>query len=164
MAEILTFRRSATGVWGYDFYTPEHEQFGYVRSLVVPASPVNIFSRANQWFSRFDIDNTVVPGTSRRVRDNVSGRELYRLIYWEPGLYQVRSGEDSIRVEIRDGKYLFGQQGMPVTALTERIGEADWIPAAGELETEPYFRTIFFEEVPEAYMLMALSFPALRFF
>ena len=94
----------------------------------------------------------------------MSGRELYRLIYWEPGLYQVRSGEDSIRVEIRDGKYLFGQQGMPVTALTERIGEADWIPAAGELETEPYFRTIFFEEVPEAYMLMALSFPALRFF
>ena len=108
------------------------------------------------------MDSTIIPGISRRVMDNMTGEEIYRLIYWKPGLYQVRAEDQSLQIEINDGKYLFGRKGMPATAMTERIERADWMPAI-DMECQAYYRTIFYEEVNEAFELMALSFPALRF-
>ena len=162
--EMISFRISATGVWGYDFYDQNRRKTGSVGALVIPNEPVGIHSANCHWYSRFSMDTTIVPGTGRRVKDQRTGEEIYRLIYWGPGLYQIRSDSQSVRVEIREGQYLFGQPGMPVTALTERISDAGWTPPEGSMEAEPWFRTTFFEEVTEQYALMALSFPALRFF
>ncbi len=110
------------------------------------------------------MDTTIVPGIARRVNDG-NGNEVYRLIYWQQGFYQARStGDKSVNIEIRNGIYMFGQERMPVTAMMERINpENQWIPKR-KPEAEPWFRTVFFEEVSEAYGLMVLSFPALRIY
>ena len=164
--EIITFRISATGVWGYDFYRADNRlQVGSVRGLVMPSAQARIESANIHLYSSFDLDTTIIPGTGRRVKDNATGEEVYRLIYWRPGLYQVRSRTDSVDVEIRNGQYLFGIPGNPVTALTERCGGAvPWAPEYRYMDAEPYFRTVFFEDVSEGYAMMALSFPALRFY
>ena len=162
MREIITYRLSATGVWGYEFYHPDRTLIGSVSSVVAPSAAVRIEGGQVKWYSRFDIDTRIVPGTGRRVKDNRTGDEVYRIIYWQQGLYQVRAVDDrSIQVEIRKGAYLFGKPMMPVTAMTERISEADWIPKKN-LEVRPYFRTTVFEEISEGYLMMVLSFPALR--
>ena len=162
MTDIITYRLSATGVWGYEFYDPGRVLIGSVSSAGSPSSPVRIESGDLSWYSRFDLDTTIIPGTGRRVKDNRTGEEVYRIVYWQPGLYQVRTVDDrSIQVEIRKEAYLFGKPLMPVTAMTERITEAEWIPE-NRLEVVPYFRTTVYEEVSEEYLLMVLSFPALR--
>ena len=162
MKEIITYRLSATGVWGYEFYHPDRTMIGSVSSVVAPSAAVRIEGGPIQWYSRFDIDTRIVPGTGRKVKDNRTGDEVYRIIYWQPGLYQVRSaGDRSIQVEIRKDAYLFGKPMMPVTAMTERITEADWVPA-NHMEVRPYFRTTVYEEISEEYLMMVLSFPALR--
>ena len=164
MTEIITYHLTATGVWGYEFYDPDRTLIGCVRSVVMPSAAVRIEGGPVQWYSRFDIDTSIVPGTGRKVKDNRTGEEVFRIIYWQPGLYQVRSADDrSIQVEIRNEAYLFGKPLMPVTAMTERISEAEWIPKS-HMEVSPCFRTTVFENVSEEYLMMALSFPALRMF
>ena len=128
------------------------------------SDPVRIEGEGISWFSLFGLDNTIVPGTSRKVKDSKSGQEIYRIVVWQPGLYEVRpAAGDSVQVEIREGAYLFGPPQMPATALTQRISEADWVPAKG-LEIEPYFLTTFYVDVCPAFLMMVLSFPALRFY
>ena len=162
MKEIITYRLSATGVWGYEFYHPDRTMIGSVYSVVSPSAAVRIESGPIQWYSRFDIDTRIIPGTGRKVKDNRTGDEVYRIIYWQPGLYQVRASDDrSIQVEIRKDAYLFGEPMMPVTAMTERVMEAEWIPNS-RMEVRPYFRTTVYEAISPEYLLMALSFPALR--
>ncbi len=162
MREIITYRLSATGVWGYEFYHPDRTLIGSVSSVLAPSAAVRIEGGPIQWYSRFDIDTRIVPGTGRKVKDNRTGDEVYRIIFWQQGLYQVRTADDrSVQVEIRKDAYLFGKPMMPVTAMTERITEADWIPA-NHMEVKPYFRTTVYEEISEEYLMMVLSFPALR--
>ncbi len=48
-------------------------------------------------------------------------------------------------------------------ALSERISKTDWMPSSG-YDVEPYFRTVLYEEVSPAFLMMVLSFPALRFY
>ena len=162
--EIVTYRITRTGVWGYEFFDTERNQIGFVRNGMSRSEPVRIEGEGISWFSLFGLDHTIVPGTGRRVKDNRTGMEVYRIIFWQPGLYEVRPAEgDSVQVEIRDGAYLFGPPQMPATALTQRIGEAVWIPPRGP-EIVPYFHTTVYEDVSPAYLMMVLSFPALRFY
>ena len=90
---------------------------------------------------------------------------MYRIIYWQPALYQVRSEVgNSAQVEIRDGSYLFAPPEMTAVALTERITEAEWLPPVGD-NVEPYFHTAVYEDdVSPAFLMMVLSFPELRFY
>ena len=165
MTEIITYRLTGTGVWDYEFFDMEHNQIGFVRNALSRAEPVRIEGPGCSWYSRFGLDATIIPGTGRRVKDNRTGQEVYRIIYWRPGLYQVRPEVgNSAQVEIRDGSYLFGPPEMPATALTERITKADWLPPIGK-SVEPYFRTkVYEDDVSPAFLMMVLSFPALRFY
>ena len=165
MNEFITYRLTGTGVWGYEFFDMEHNQIGFVRNALSRAEPVRIEGPGCSWYSRFGLDATIVPGTSRRVKENGTGQEVYRIVYWQPGLYQVRPAVgNSAQVEIRDGAYLFGPPEMPATALTQRITEAEWLPPVGT-NVEPYFRTkVYEDDVSPAFLMMVLSFPALRFY
>ena len=162
IGEVITYRVSATGVWSYEFYSAG-EMIGTVSAIVGPNVPVYIRSQNHHWYSTFPIDTTVVPGVGRRVKDNVTGDELYRLIYWKPGLYQVRGKDGSIDVEMQGGNYLFGLPGAPVTAISERVEGKSMVSTTG-MTMEPVFRTVLYEDVDEAYSLMVLSFPTLRFY
>ncbi len=157
---FITYRLSATGIWQYEFCL-DGEKFGSVVSVVSPREPVRIEGPDIHWYSRFDIDLEIVPGISRRVKDNATGEEIYRIIWWRPDLYEVRTRETSVQVEIRNGSYLFGKPFMPVTAMTERTGGEP--RTVNGLAAECLFRTTFFDPVSPAYKMMALSFPALRF-
>lgn len=164
MLEVITYRTSATGIWTYDFCLADsHQRIGSVSTIISPHEPTRIESEKVHWYSQFDLDTTIIPGVGRRINDNVTGQEVFRLIYWRPGLYQLRSGTDSVSVEIRNGQYLFGQQGLPVTALTEHFNDVAGMPRQN-MDSEPYFKTTFYEDVSEAYGMMVLSFPALRFY
>ena len=166
MTTVYTYRISATGVWQYGFYENQR-QIGRVSSLVGPNATTRIEAESLSWYSRFDMDITVIPGISRRVKANPTGEEVYRLIYWKPGYYEFVAdqpqGKWTMFAEHRNGRYLFGEQGQPVTAMTERIDSAEWMPVSS-LTVEPYFRTTFYEEVSLPLKMLVLSFPAMRFY
>ena len=160
MTEIMTYRLTATGIWRYEFCR-EGETIGSVASAGSPREPVRIEGPEIEWYSRFDIDMEIVPGVSRKIMDNRTGEEVYRIVWWRPDLYEVRTKEKSILAETRNGCYLFGVPLMPVTAMTERAeGESRLMLG---MQGEQCFRTQFFDPVSDGYVMMALSFPALRF-
>ena len=167
MLEIVSYRLSGTGVWGYSYYRGT-EYVGETSCQIGPSSTVGITGEDLVWYSPFRIDTYVVPGVSRRVKDNRTDEELYRLIFWRPGLYEFVArtdcGDWSMTAEERNGMYLFGKEGMPVSAIMERLYEADWIPPLGrQTQVEPAFRTKFFEqEDSPGFLMMVLSFPALK--
>ena len=164
MTEIMTYRLTGTGVWGFAFFDEARNQVGFVRNGLSRSEPVRIEGSGVSWYSLFGIDNTIVPGTGRRVKDNRTGQEAYRIIFWQPGMYEVRPATgESVQAEIREGDYLFGPPQMPAAALTQRISDAVWIPPVGP-GIEPYFCTTFYEDVSPGYLMMVLSFPALRFY
>ena len=165
MTEIITYRLSSAGALGYEFYDAGRNRIGSVSTDVMPSSPTLIKGEGIDWYSTFSMEHTIVPGTGRWVKNNQNGLEVYRIIFWKQGMYQVRTSDNrSVQVEIREGDYLFGKPEMPVTAMSRRIQEADWRPVYKDMEVVPYFRTTFYEDVSEAYRMMVLSFPALRFY
>ena len=165
MTEIITYRLSSAGALGYEFYDAGRNRIGSVSTDVMPSSPTLIKGEGIDWYSTFSMEHTIVPGTGRWVKNNQNGLEVYRIIFWKQGMYQVRTADNcSVQVEIREGDYLFGKPEMPVTAMSRRIKEADWRPSYKDIGVVPYFRTTFYEDVSEAYRMMVLSFPALRFY
>ena len=120
MKTIVSYRLSATGAWGYGFYEGEHET-GSVSGSTSPNAPVRIRGSETEWYSTFQIDTAVVPGVSRKVKDNRTGGEVYRIVYCEPGFYRLMGGTASLLAEKRKDAYLFGEQGMPAVALTGRL-------------------------------------------
>ena len=158
MDPVVTFRLTDTGIWNYRFYAGQ-ELLGSASCALSMLSTVRIEAGPLAWYSTFHMDTQVVPGTSRKVMDDRTGLEAFRIVFCEPGFYRFLGPEANLLVECRDGAYLFGNPGQPVTAMTERIREWPWVPAG-----EPFFRTTVYEEaVPAELLTAALAFPALRF-
>ena len=165
MKEVISYRLSATGIWGYSYYH-DREYIGETACQIGRNSTVRVIGEDIIWYSSFTIDTDIVPGVSRRIKENLTDQELYRIIFWRPGLYEFTArtdtGDWNMTVEERNGMYLFGQSGMPVSAITERISESKWTPAT-DMQIEPAFKTTFFErEDSPGFMMMILSFPALK--
>lgn len=165
LLEIISYRFSVSAEWGYAYYAGT-VPLGGTSCQVSTSSTVRITGESLVWYSQFRIMTDIVPGISRRVKDNMTEREVYRIIFWQPGLYQVAAeterGRASLNVEERKGMYLFGEPGMPVAAITERIQEAEYIPPS-RYSLEPVFRTTFFDgDTSEGFRMMILSFPALK--
>ena len=122
MLEIISYRLSATGVWGYAYYRGK-QYIGETMCQIGRSATVRIVGEDIVWYSPFRLATDIVPGISRRIRDNQTEEELYRVIFWRPGLYELSArtdeGDWSMTVEERNGMYLFGQTGMPVAAITE---------------------------------------------
>lgn len=159
---ITSYRASMTGMWRYSFYDGQ-TQIGEASSDIALTSTVRVSGEGIDWYSQFGIDRQIVPGVSRRVKDNRTGEELYRVIYWQPGIYEFTAktpgGIWTMLMEERNGAYLFGRQGMPVLAMTERTQEAEWAPP----NMEPVFQTTFFDTVSDGLRMTVLSFPAMKF-
>ena len=165
MLEIISYRLSATGVWGYSYYRGRN-YVGETSCELGRSATVRVTGEDLAWYSPFRIDTDIVPGVSRRIRDNLTDEELYRIIFWRPGLYELSAGtsegEWSMIVEEQGTKIAFGRFGLPAAAVTERIGEAEWLPASA-MRAEPAFRTVFYEqEDSPGFLMMVLSFPALK--
>lgn len=165
MLEIISYRLSATGVWGYAYYRGK-QYIGETMCQIGRSATVRIVGEDIVWYSPFRLATDIVPGISRRIRDNQTEEELYRVIFWRPGLYELSArtdeGDWSMTVEERDDKYYFVREGMPVAAVTERLYEAEWVPPTGN-RIGPAFRTTFYEqEDSPGFLMMVLSFPALK--
>ena len=165
MLEIVSYRLSATGVWGYSYYQGK-QYIGDTMCQIGRSATVRITGEDILWYSPFRLATDIVPGISRRVMDNQTETELYRVIFWRPGLYELSartdSGDWTMTVEERDDRYFFVREGIPVSAVTERLYEAEWIPPTGNL-VSPAFRTVFHEqEDSPGFLMMVLSFPALK--
>ena len=165
MLEVISYRLSATGIWGYAYYRGR-EYFGETACEIGRSSTVRMTGEDIAWYSPFRIVTDIVPGVSRRIMDNVTEEELYRVIFWQPGLYEFTARTDtggwSMIVEEVGGRYMFVRAGMPVAAVMERLTEAEWIPPTGT-RIEPAFRTTFYEqEDSPGFLMMVLSFPALK--
>ena len=167
MDPIISFRLTSTGAWSYRFF--EGRQYlGSVSCAFMPNAAVRIEVPGISWYSPFSMDNTIVPGISRRVKENSSGEEVFRIVYCQPGYYRIIPSQSQsageVLVERREGAYLFGNQGMPVMAMTERTERIEgwpWRPP----DAVPYFITRFFvEQVSREFLYAVLSFPALRFY
>lgn len=159
MDPIVSFRVAGTGAWEYQFYE-DRQLLGSASCILKMNATVRVAAPGISWYSSFNMDNTIVPGISRRVKENTTGEEVYRIMYCRKDFYRMIRGDSSILVERRNGAYLFGTEGMPVTAMTERIEGWPWSPPGAE----PYFATRFFEEkLSREYRLAVLAFPALRF-
>ena len=52
---------------------------------------------------------------------------------------------------------------MLMMTMMELISEAAWVPLKNK-NVVPYFRTTFLENIDEAYRMMVLSFPTMRFY
>ena len=162
MREIITYRLSETGVWGYEFRDAGRERIGSVRAAAAPDAPAGIEGPGISWYSAFDMDSTIVPGIGRCVMDSRTGQELYRLIFRRPGLYQARPADgEPAQVVIFGNTYLFGKPGEQAVAVTERIREAEKLPGQA---MSPWSRTTVYEDVGDGFLMMVLSFPALRFY
>ena len=155
---VIAYRVTDTGVWSYHFYLGR-QPVGKISCVLSMLSTVRIGTGAVSWYSTFHMDTQVAPGVSRKVMDDRSGLEVFRVVYCEPGFYRIMGGQLNLLVECRDNAYLFGNPGQPVLALTERIREWPWVPAG-----EPFFQTTVYEEDTSPELLAAmLAFPALRF-
>ena len=162
---IISYRLEATGVWGYGFY--DHARLiGSVSGINSPSAPVRIRGGNRiEWYSTFQIDTVIVAGVSRKIKDNHTGGEVYRIVFCEPGFFRLMSNSVNLLAEKRKDIYLYGKDGAPATAMTERISEAEWMPPRGRMKAEPWFRTTFYEEsLTEEVMMAILSFPALWFY
>ena len=157
MDPIITYRQTGTGIWCYHFYTGK-ELVGKVSCALSLLSTVRVEMVPVSWYSTFHADTQVFPGVSRKVMDDRTEREVYRIVFCEPGYYRLMSPSGSLLVECRENAFLFGNPGKPVLAMTERISECAWVPVG-----EPFFRTVVYDDVTEEVLVAMLTFPALRF-
>ena len=79
MTDIISYRLSAAGMWGYSYYLGS-EKIGETTCQISTSSTVRITGDDIAWYSQFKIDTDIVPGISRRIKDNMTGEELYRII------------------------------------------------------------------------------------
>ena len=158
MDPIITYRLTGTGIWRYHFYAGK-EALGKASCALSLLSTVRVEMEDISWYSTFHVDTMVFPGVSRKVLDDRDSREVFRIVFCEPGYYRLLCAEGSLLVECRENAFLFGNPGQPVLAMTERISECAWVPVG-----EPFFRTTVYEEnVTEELLAAMLAFPAIRF-
>ena len=87
MLEVISDRLSATGVWGYSYYH-DREYIGETACQIGRNSTVRVIGEDIIWYSSFTIDTDIVPGVSRRIKENLTDQELYRIIFWQ-GIKQM---------------------------------------------------------------------------
>ena len=159
MEPIITYRQTDTRVWSYHFFAGQ-QMIGKASYALSLSPVVRIETGVVSWYSMFQMntDSDILSGVSRKVMDDRTGLEVFRIVYCEPGFYRIMGGDVNLLVECRDNSYLFGNPGQPVLAMMERIREWPWVPAG-----EPFFRTTVYEECAPGLLLGMLAFPALRF-
>lgn len=154
---VITYRQTGTGIWRYHFYSGK-EPIGKVSCALSLLSTVRVEMDSVSWYSTFHADTMVFPGVSRKVMDDRTDREVFRIVFCEPGHYRLMSPSGSLLVECRENAFLFGNPGRPALAMTERISECSWVPVG-----ESFFRTAVYDDVTEEVLAAILAFPALRF-
>ena len=94
MEPIITYRLTETGIWSYHFYSGR-KMIGKATSVLSLSSLVRIESSSVSWYSTFHVDTEIFPGISRKVMDDRTGLEVYRVIFCEPGFYRMdRRGDE----------------------------------------------------------------------
>lgn len=163
--ELIGFRWSVTGAFGYDFYQ-NGRRLCTVSSLVAPSAPVQIRGFGGEWVSPFDADSTRFPGLTRAVYRAGPDREECRLVYRGEG-YELQSGADVCQIHVRDGAVLLyaGQTRLvTLTRLSRPQAAVVPVPKGAQFDDmEAYYAVSAADGLPDAVLMAALAFPMLRF-
>ena len=100
---LIGYRFDATGVFGYSYYTTT-DKVCSVSTIVAPSAPVMIHGRSTTWRSDFDKNCTICPGLTRSITDELSGIQIFRIVYKDRGEYEIN---DSITAYCFAGNYTF---------------------------------------------------------
>ena len=159
MEQIIGYQYSETGGHGYYFYRDFKQICTVSTGLFLP---VWIAGFGKEWTSKYDMYNTVMPGSVRNVRDAATEEVIHKITYVSRGKYTV---DDMLEVSCEEGKYTFLHSAGKnlVAEITKCTDEDIWIPEEEWRDFEPYFEISLHEEVPEEEFLLIAGFPALRF-
>lgn len=163
--EMIGFRYSVTGAFGYDFYRNDRRLCA-VSSLVVPSAPVHIRGLGGEWASPFDADSTLFPGLTRTVYRAGSEQEECRLVY-RGEEYELPCDADVYQIHMQDGAVLLyaGQTRLvTLTRLSREQAAGISVPRDAQFDDmEAYYAVEAADGLPPAALMAALAFPMLRF-
>ena len=159
--ELLGFRVIATGVFQYEFYSGK-EQVCRVSGIVAPSAPVSMNGFGLKWRGEGERP-TIMPGAFRRVFDE-KGETAARVIYREPGAYEIELIRPAFRVSVRTakGEHSFIMNGAPVGTM-KRKATSSWMPESNMGDVEPYWQVTLADNLDARVVLIMLAFPMLRF-
>lgn len=157
MDRIIGYQYSQTGVTGYYFYKNREPVCKISTGLFFP---VWITGMGREWESKYDINNTVLPGVSRKIKDAASGETIAKITYVSRGVYRIG---DLIEVHCENEKEIFTMNGKVIAVVSAFSGGEVWIPEEEWKEFEPYFELQAEEDMDEALLLLIASFPVLKF-
>ena len=159
MEKIIGYQYSETGGHGYYFYRDFKQICTVSTGLFLP---VRIAGFSKEWISKYDMYNTVMPGSVRNVRNDVTEEVIHKITYLSRGKFII---DDRLEVSCEEGKYTFTrpENRMLVADITKCTDEDIWIPEEEWRDFEPYFEISLHQEVEEDEFLLIAGFPALRF-
>ena len=159
MEHIIGYQYSETGATGYYLYKNKKLLCKITTGLFFP---VWIMGMGREWESKYDLNNTILPGVSRKIKDTASGETIAKITYVSAGRYRIG---DLIDVDCREGKETFTTGGKVIATIGRFSGEEKdvWIPEEEWKEFEPFFNLEISEEVDESLLLLIASFPMLKF-
>ena len=159
---FIGYRFDATGVFGYRYCSTTTDKFCTVSSIAAPSSPVMIHGNDVTWKSDFDSFKTIFPGDTRYVNDELTGTNLFRIVYKDIGKYEINN---SIVVYCDTGKYTFCCDNKVIATITRLSGKSGHIkkPLDNYYNYEPYFEVTADDKIDTELLMVILAFPMLQF-
>jgi len=160
MIPLIGYRFTATGVFGYRFYTTR-DTICSVSSIVAPSAPVMIHGNGVTWKSDFE-DCTIVPGLTRVIMDESNGEPLFRIVYKERGKYEINA---STVVYCDEGKYEFYCNDKWIAIIIRTNDKSAHLhkPSDTYYDYEPYFDVAADNGIDTSLLMAILAFPMLQF-
>ena len=156
----IGYRFNATGVFGYVFYSAG-SYICTVSSIVSPSAPVVIRGNGLKWRSDFE-SCTIVPGLTRYIVDESNGKQIFRIIYKDTGIYEIN---ESVSVRGDTGKYTFYCDDTIIAVIERTDGGSGAFqkPSGPYYDYEPYFAISSDDGISTELLMVILAFPMLRF-
>ena len=157
---IIGYRYIATGVAYCEFYQSD-VCICSVSELVAPSMPLSVFGNGIRLKSDYSVSN-IVPGLTRVVCDEISGKTLFQIAYKERGKYVIN---ESIEVYCSTEKYAFYCSGRLIATIKRNNSgmlSSQPMPKAGYVY-QLSFEADIDDGVPAELQTVILAFPMLRF-
>lgn len=160
----IVTRRCSTGVNEYRYFRSIHA-IGTGAALVLPRFPVVIASAELSLRYENDLDMTLVPGISRPILREDTGK-AYARVFWDgSGKHRLHTPFGWFRIACREDICVIFRENIPIAALgrIQRGSEFDFSwRKTRDADWEPHLTMMTTEDLPDELALLMLSFPLFR--